>query len=393
MLGDLHDCDVMLPRIEDQIVTLRSEDAAAVRELAADADDLDPELSARAPHRTAYRGLEVLAVHVARPPQPPVRPLRRPLARDRLLGRLARGSSGRSTGRSPRRGGAATPAAAPRTRPRSSPPPRSPAARPPSAPAAPPSSSPTRAAPRGRRSMRRPLAVAALVFAGAVAGVPAAFAEPAPGAPGLGDSFFPGAGNGGYDVGHYGLDLRYDPSDRILHATATIESTATHDLSSFNLDYDGPRVAAVSVAGAPAEFARDGRELIVTPAAAIIGGTAFTDGRRVLRPAAPDHRRRRLEGGLVRDRGRRARDPGAARSDLLVPVERHPARQGELRRLDHRAEDAEGDLERRPRRAPPPRPADDLELARGRADGHLPRHRRDRPLQARPAQGRRAWRR
>ena len=64
VLGELHDCDVMLPRIEDQIVTLRNEDAAAVRELAADADDLDPELSARAPHRTAYRGLEVLAVHV-----------------------------------------------------------------------------------------------------------------------------------------------------------------------------------------------------------------------------------------------------------------------------------------------------------------------------------------
>ena len=34
------------------------------------------------------------------------------------------------------------------------------------------------------------------------------------GSPGLGDPFFPLAGNGGYDVGHYGLTLDYDPRDR-----------------------------------------------------------------------------------------------------------------------------------------------------------------------------------
>ena len=123
---------------------------------------------------------------------------------------------------------------------------------------------------------RRLLVAAALVCTGAVGGVPAALAEPAPGAPGLGDSFFPSAGNGGYDAGHYGLRLRYDPADRILRATATIESTAAHDLSSFNLDYDGPRVKRVTVAGVPAAFSREGRELIVTPAAAVIGGTSFT---------------------------------------------------------------------------------------------------------------------
>ena len=64
VLGDLHDCDVMLPRVEAQIDGLRREDVAAVRELAGDAADLDPALSARAPHHTAYRGLEVLAVHL-----------------------------------------------------------------------------------------------------------------------------------------------------------------------------------------------------------------------------------------------------------------------------------------------------------------------------------------
>ena len=33
-----------------------------------------------------------------------------------------------------------------------------------------------------------------------------------PGSPGLGDPFFPNAGNGGYDVGHYSLTVGYEPS-------------------------------------------------------------------------------------------------------------------------------------------------------------------------------------
>jgi len=64
ILGELHDCDVMLPRVEAQIAQLRSEDADAVREWAAGAVDLDPGIAARAPNRTSYRGLEVLAVYL-----------------------------------------------------------------------------------------------------------------------------------------------------------------------------------------------------------------------------------------------------------------------------------------------------------------------------------------
>ncbi|MGH2953767.1 MAG: CHAD domain-containing protein [Solirubrobacterales bacterium] len=65
VLGELHDCDVMLPRIDAHAGSLRRADAAAVRERAGDAEDLDPALSARARHRTAYRGLDVLSVHLA----------------------------------------------------------------------------------------------------------------------------------------------------------------------------------------------------------------------------------------------------------------------------------------------------------------------------------------
>lgn len=64
VLGELHDCDVILPRIEAHAASLRHDDAERVRVLADGARDLDPALSARAPHRTSYRGLEVLAVHV-----------------------------------------------------------------------------------------------------------------------------------------------------------------------------------------------------------------------------------------------------------------------------------------------------------------------------------------
>jgi hypothetical protein len=64
ILGELHDCDVMLPRVERHLAELRESDAAAVRERAGSAPDLDPALASRAPHRTSYRGLEILSVHL-----------------------------------------------------------------------------------------------------------------------------------------------------------------------------------------------------------------------------------------------------------------------------------------------------------------------------------------
>jgi hypothetical protein len=54
----------MLPRVERHLAELRAADASAVRRRAGDADDLDPEAAARAPHRTSYRGLDVLMVYL-----------------------------------------------------------------------------------------------------------------------------------------------------------------------------------------------------------------------------------------------------------------------------------------------------------------------------------------
>jgi CHAD domain-containing protein len=64
LLGEIHDCDVMLPLVREHLETLRTGDAAEVRRLAGDAEDLDAGLPARAPHRRSYRGLEILIVHL-----------------------------------------------------------------------------------------------------------------------------------------------------------------------------------------------------------------------------------------------------------------------------------------------------------------------------------------
>lgn len=96
-----------------------------------------------------------------------------------------------------------------------------------------------------------------------------------PGASGVRDPFFPKAGNGGYQVEHYSLDLDYDPADGRLHATAVITARAEHGLSSFNLDLSGLEVEGVSVQGVGARFNRSGNELTVRPAEDLEQGEVF----------------------------------------------------------------------------------------------------------------------
>ena len=85
------------------------------------------------------------------------------------------------------------------------------------------------------------------------------------GAPGLGDPFFPNAGNGGYDTDHYDLRLEWDPTSGELSGTAIIDATATQDLSRFNLDFRGFEITSLKVNGNKATFTRDGQELVITP--------------------------------------------------------------------------------------------------------------------------------
>jgi len=62
LLGEIHDCDELLPRVRAVQRELRDGAVDGLLELVADADDLDPALGARVRHADAYGGLEVLAV-------------------------------------------------------------------------------------------------------------------------------------------------------------------------------------------------------------------------------------------------------------------------------------------------------------------------------------------
>jgi aminopeptidase N len=104
----------------------------------------------------------------------------------------------------------------------------------------------------------------------------AAAASATPGAPGAGDPYFPLYGNGGYDVRHYSLDVRYDPATDVLRGRATLRVRATQDLSRFNLDLVGLTVRSVGVDGRHASWVRNSNhELVITPNRAIRKGRTF----------------------------------------------------------------------------------------------------------------------
>ncbi|MBM0239716.1 M1 family metallopeptidase [Micromonospora sp. ATA32] len=101
-------------------------------------------------------------------------------------------------------------------------------------------------------------------------------AAPTPGSPGLGDSYFPDYGNGGYDVSHYDVRLRYEPSTDRLTGTTTILARATQDLSRFNLDFLLD-VESVRVNGWSATVTREGtHELVVAAPRPIVKDQQLT---------------------------------------------------------------------------------------------------------------------
>lgn len=140
----------------------------------------------------------------------------------------------------------------------------------------------------------RPRTLAAATLAGAMLLLPPLAATAAPGipalprygegAPGAGDPYLPLAGNGGFDVQHYSLDLHYTPPaaapaplEGQLRGTATITLEATQDLRSFNLDLRGLTADAVTVDGAPMRFQhKQGNELVIHPRRSIKAGSTAT---------------------------------------------------------------------------------------------------------------------
>jgi hypothetical protein len=64
LLGEIHDCDVQLPRVRAVHEELRAADALEARARAGAAQDLDPKLASGTPHAAAWRGLEALAIYL-----------------------------------------------------------------------------------------------------------------------------------------------------------------------------------------------------------------------------------------------------------------------------------------------------------------------------------------
>ncbi|WP_020662909.1 M1 family metallopeptidase [Amycolatopsis benzoatilytica] len=118
-------------------------------------------------------------------------------------------------------------------------------------------------------------AVAAGVAAVLLTGT--ASAAPSPGAPGVGDPYYPNAGNGGTDVQHYNIRLTYQPETDLLSGSTTLLLTATQDLSQFDLDF-ALKASKVLVNNRPAQFKNqngDG-ELVITPAKPLAKGETAT---------------------------------------------------------------------------------------------------------------------
>ncbi len=128
------------------------------------------------------------------------------------------------------------------------------------------------------------MAVVVLVISGCMPppdwiGAPDAAESPASGDVGLagiGDTYYPGLGNGGYDVSHYTIVLAVDPEANTLQGSTTIEATASEDLAAFYLDFAGLDIDQVTVDGAAAGFTRRQGELRITPAEPLAAGAAFT---------------------------------------------------------------------------------------------------------------------
>ncbi|MEU0254498.1 M1 family metallopeptidase [Streptomyces sp. NPDC006184] len=125
------------------------------------------------------------------------------------------------------------------------------------------------------RSVRCVPAVAALLLLAVTGTACDGGTQGTAGGSGVHDPYFPQAGNGGYDVGHYALTLDYTPGTRHLTGTAVITARATQELSAFDLDLAGLHVDSVTVEGRAARWSRGGRELTVRPHDGLSDGETF----------------------------------------------------------------------------------------------------------------------
>jgi aminopeptidase N len=95
------------------------------------------------------------------------------------------------------------------------------------------------------------------------------------GKPGLGDPYYPQAGNSGYDVTKYQIMINWDPATQSITGTTTISAQATQQLNSFYFDL-ALQTDKVTVNGVAAEsIARGFSDVYVKPTQPITPGSPF----------------------------------------------------------------------------------------------------------------------
>ena len=105
---------------------------------------------------------------------------------------------------------------------------------------------------------------------------------------GLGDPYYPEAGNSGYDVAKYQISVSWDPASGMLTGTTTISARATQALESFYFDLALP-TKRVSVNGQPATFEQQGFAGVpVKRTVTVLGRQITTEIADVSRQTFPD---------------------------------------------------------------------------------------------------------
>ncbi|MET9858288.1 M1 family metallopeptidase [Streptomyces smyrnaeus] len=168
--------------------------------------------------------------------------------------------------------------------------------------------------PAGRRgALAGTVTVTALALVGA--------ALPAPTAAGIGDHLFPQLGNPGYDVRTYDLSFDYSgDNSKPLNARTVIEAQVTAGpMERFNLDFAGGEVSSVQVDGQPAQHARAGEDLVVTPPTPLRRGARMqVEIRHTSDPTVKN-------GGWVRTKDGLAMANQADAAHRVFPSNDHPA--------------------------------------------------------------------
>jgi aminopeptidase N len=125
-----------------------------------------------------------------------------------------------------------------------------------------------------RRSLVMSLILPAVLL---VSAAPAAATRYEVGSPGSGDPFFELAGNGGYNVRHYSLDIEYAPDTDRLTGRSVVIARATQNLRRFNLDLrEFLMVSSVRVNGRSASYSQhSGQELSIDPRPKLKKGRLF----------------------------------------------------------------------------------------------------------------------